>query len=103
MAALMNWAQIASAKQMCVVAEMQINIASKSLSQTQSTTATDTDQDSENDFFFLRGLMEEEIHHDHGFFYVPTSRLVAVLSFPNHLHLCAQDFIFEQVKPPSFV
>lgn len=100
MAALMSWAQIASAKQMCIVAEMQISLASKAIDQSQSTTS-DADQDSENDFFFLRGPMEEEIHHDQGFFYVPSSRLIAVLTFPNHLHLCAQDFIFEQVKPPS--
>ena len=95
MAALMAWAQVASAGQISNIAQKQIDQAVKT-----STTDT-TSEDGDSDIFFLRGPIEEEIHHTKVDTYKPSLKLINIISYPHHLHLCAQEFSFERIKPPS--
>ena len=90
----MGWAQVASAKQMCDYSQAQLNIS------VDSTDTTDNDDDNES--FFLRGPIEEEIHHPTAFFYGPCLSVIYVISFPHLKNLTSQVYIFDQIKPPSF-
>ena len=99
MAALMSWAQFASAKQMCNVAQTLIT---KSASKIAPMCGNDVEAEAEDDIFFLRGPIEEEIHHPTAFLYKPNLKVLMIISFPRLNHLYAQVSIFEQIKPPCY-
>jgi hypothetical protein len=97
MAGLMSWAQIASAQQMCNYAETILKITA-----TASASSADIETETEVDIFFLRGPVEEEIHHTEAFYYKPNLNVLKIISFPHLHHLSAQVSIFEQIKPPCY-
>lgn len=97
MVGLMLWAQISSAGQICQLAQMQIdNHLSQSMPVDSETESEDTTG------FFLRGPIEEEIHHPPAFLYRPNLNVIMILSFPRHNDIFAQVQIFEQIKPPCY-
>lgn len=99
MVVLMGWVQIASAKQMCDYVQLQIK--TEVMKATPSCN-TDLEADSDSESFFLRGPIEEEIHHPKAFFYKPNLNVITIISFPRLNHLFAQVSIFEQIKPPCY-
>ncbi len=103
MVGLMAWAQVSSAAQICQYIQIQFDQTVAKNMSAQEKAAAESENDSEDCCgFFLRGPIEEEIHHPKAFLYKPNLKELMVISYPNINHLFAQVHIFEQIKPPCY-